>query len=245
MPSSTSVPVARSTTVLTSQANGGAQIYWSGQTSYLAFQACVSIFLNMVVVLLSNAKWRLRGQYTLDGVVWQNVSLNSGYIDGLSAASTTTGPFTNQYIGPLAELQGQFRVGVEITGADAATQGSAQIILDTDGQMTALPQSTRLLSGSIAASTPPVIIDTSKPCYPFSKGRVTVQLAANAPDVLTVYFKTGKSDALVSATSGTIAAGDRELSLEVACLSDYVAIYYKTAGGWSTTSATVDLVLRA
>jgi len=122
-----SLAISRSTIPLISQPNGSPQIYWSGPQSYLAFQASVALFLNLFVVFLSNAKWRIRGQYSLDGTVWQNVG-STGYIDGLSAASSSTGAFTYQYIATGAELQAQFRIGLEITGADTITQGTAPIV---------------------------------------------------------------------------------------------------------------------
>lgn len=238
-----SVPVSRSSNALASLANGGAAVYWSAPSSYGSFQLCVALLLSAYAVVLTNAKYRIRGQYSIDGVTWLNLG-SDGYIDGQTTAITATGAFSNQYAGEQSEFGALLRVGIEVISVDGSSQGFAQINVDAAPLDTGLVANTRLQSGNLALSGTPAILGTNVSTTPFPKCRVSVLLAANAPDTLTIYVKTGKADCLATVTTGTITAGNRDLSLEATTLGAVTAVYYKTGGSWTTTSAIVDIAVR-
>ncbi len=242
-----SVPVARSTNVLTSQANGAAVVYWSPANSYGAFQLCVAILLSAYAVVLNNAKYRIRGQYSVDGTTWLNLG-STGYIDGLSAYQTATGAFSYQHSGEQSEFGALLRVGIEVASVDATTQGFAQVNLDAAPLATALVANTRLAAAvaMTAASGSPVQFGSNVSTTPTPKCRVSVNLSANAADTLTIYVKTGKGDNMVTGATGTISTAERSASIELTTLGDVTAVYYKNggAGGWTSITATVDIITR-
>ena len=243
----TSVPVARSSAVLTSQATGGAVVYWTAASTYASFQLAVAMLLTAYAVVLNNAKYRIRGQYSVDGTTWLNLG-SDGYIDGLSAARTATGAFSYQYGGEQSEFGALLRVGIEVASVDGTTQGFAQINLDAVPLSTALVSTTRLASAvaMTAASGSPVQFGSNVAATPFERCRVNVALNSNAADTLTIYVKTGKADNLVTGATGTVTTADRSVSVELTTLGDVVAVYYKNggAGGWTAIAATVDITVR-
>lgn len=238
-----STPIARSSTPLSSQPNGNPQVYWSASTTYDAFTRAMALLVSAYAVVLTNAKFRIRGQRSVDALTWVNLGTD-GYIDGQTGYVTALGALSNQYSGEQSEFGAKLRIGIEVASVDGTSQGFAQLNIDVLGLEVGLMQTLRLLSGSIALSATPAIIGGNQNTTPFPKCRVNVKLGANAPDTLTIYAKTGKADALVTAATGTITAGNREATVEMTTCGDVVAVYYTTGGGWSSTAATVDLVMR-
>ena len=238
------VAITRSSAVLTSQADGSKQIYWSAPQGSGQFQGSVALLINLFAVVLTNALWRLRGQYSVDGVTWLDVG-TTGYIDGLSAPSSTLGAFSYPFAAPANVLAGQYRIGVEITGSGA--QGLAQLNLDVTPLSTPLAQNVRVSSGNVSASSTGAQLGSDINTLAFQRCRLSVKIpgTSTSTDSLTVIVKTGMSDlTMATAYSQTIAAGQHEASFEVETLGANTSVWYVTGGSWTTCPATFDLMLR-
>lgn len=239
------VPLLRGDTVLATQPNGDPQIYWSGSMTYEAFTGSSALVLVLYALVLTNAKYRIRGQFSVDGRTWAAVETDSGYIDGLTAASGDLGVYSYQWVTKVITMSAMFRIGLELSSADGTHQGFAQINLNATGLTEAQPTSIRILNGdNVASSGSPNPIGNPIACQPFKACRATLKLTAASADTLTLILKTGESGALVSAATGTLVSGGTEVSVELSTPASYVQAFYLTGGSWSTRVAPLDLMLR-
>jgi hypothetical protein len=120
-----------SNTVLQSQFNGAAQIFWSPASTYgaVAGAQVLALFLSIQSVSGTNPKFRVVGQWSLDGESWAWFAR-----DLTSARTALVDPMSDRYVGKPFGVEFaafvRFGIMVESTTLAGQVQGrvSAQII---------------------------------------------------------------------------------------------------------------------
>lgn len=224
---------------LRSATNGAAKTYWSGSLNYQQ----AAIYIRLLLLYNFNATVRLRGRCSLDNVTWTAVNPGAtpaagGYIDAGSAISVL-GATAYQYAGSPQEHTEYFQIGIEVTGADAVSQGSVTLSASaTFGPFAMVNVNLTPTPATLAVAIVPTLVpgaDTIR-TYGAGKVRVEVLFAAAVGQAVTFYLATTSDTTLYPdrQTSVVMPATDTALTFVVEHPDALSTLYYTVA---TTTTA--------
>lgn len=171
------VALARDAEILTNP-NGDPVVLWTPPTTWAQSRGAAAVFLRAYVLVVQDAQVRIRGQKSVDGKTFSDVG-SGGYIDGLTSTGLrATGAWSSQWLGLPSDFPGFFRIGLEIKGTTADTQGSVRLSAEAEFLSVPQPQDS-YLERALAIPTSETTLGSVACTAPMGKLRLAVKLSAD------------------------------------------------------------------